>query len=175
MDQDNSSLPPGANGGPAAPQDEGGISIRVLAQYVKDISFENPTAPKSLLPPPEGTPQPTIEVSVDVAARRLADVDFESELTLRAKSMRGGDVLFMVELVYAGVFRIEGAPPEMLEPLLLIEGPRQIFPFARRIVADATRDGGFLPLLIDPVDFAGLYRQQRERQQAKPAEPTASA
>lgn len=171
MEQDNSTpTPAGADG-----QDQKAIGIRVLAQYVKDISFENPTAPNSLLPPPAGTPQPTIEVTVDVAAKRLADVDFESELRINAKSLRGTDTLFLVELVFAGVFRIENAPPEMLEPILLIEAPRQLFPFARRIVADVTRDGGFLPLLIDPVDFATLYRQQRERLQANPPAPTALA
>lgn len=170
MDQDNSAGVTNGDGQAGTPQ---GISMRVLAQYVKDLSFENPTAPNSLFGAPNGAPQPSVEVGVDVAARRLSDTDFESELRVHAKSVRGKDTIFLVELVYSGLFRIEGAPPEMLEPLLLIECPRLLFPFARRIVGDATRDGGFLPLMIDPVDFASLYRQQRERQGQQ--QPTATA
>jgi preprotein translocase subunit SecB len=142
-----------------------GVAVRVVAQYVKDLSFENPQSPGSLL---GGNVAPAIEAQVDVAAKRLGDVDFESELKITVKAKRGEAVVFLVELVYGALFQIQNAPPELLEPILLIECPRLLFPFARRVIADVTRDGGFAPLLIDPIDFARLYegqRAQREGQQ----------
>ena len=142
-----------------------GVGVRVVAQYVKDLSFENPQSPGSLL---GGAVAPAIEASVDVAAKRLGDIDFESELKVTVKAKRGDVTVFLVELVYGALFQIQNAPPELLEPILLIECPRLIFPFARRVVADVTRDGGFAPLLIDPIDFAGLYQAQRAQRAQQP-------
>jgi len=150
------------NIGPQAGAEPVGVVIQVIAQYVKDLSFENPQAPGGLL---GGNVAPSIEASVDVAARRLGDVEFESELKVTARARRGEVTVFLVELVYGALFRIERAPQELLEPILLIECPRLLFPFARRVVADVTRDGGFAPLLIDPIDFASLYQRQRAQRQ----------
>lgn len=133
-------------------------SIRVLAQYVKDMSFENPNAPASLR---EG-PQPKIDLQLDVNARAMEDGSvFEVALKVNATSERDGQVIFVVELVYAGLFQFANLPEDALEPILLAECPRLLFPFARQIVADATQNGGFPPLRLDPVDFGALYMNQR--------------
>ena len=132
-------------------------SISVIAQYVKDLSFENPGAPGSLRP--RGT-QPSINVSVGVQPRPVADNDVEVELRLEARAVDGETTLFAVELVYAGVFRLMNVTQETVNPIMLIECPRLLFPFARQIIADASRDGGFPPLLLDPIDFLTLYRQR---------------
>jgi len=132
------------------------LMIRVLGQYVKDLSFENPNAPDSL----RGQGQPEIDLSVDVRARSLDAETFEVELVLSANAKSDKGPLFIAELTYAGLFSIRNLDERAREPFLLIECPRLIFPFARRILADATRDGGFPPLMLEPVDFAALYRQQ---------------
>lgn len=136
---------------PASPQ------FRVLTQYVSDLSFENPNAPHSLGPVNEG---PKIDVRVDVSVRGLSSTDFEVKLSIGADAKASEGVLFLIELQYCGLFRLENIPEENLQALLLIECPRQIFPFARRIISDVTRDGGFPPLMLDPIDFVGLYQQQ---------------
>lgn len=155
--------------GPSPDNDAVGVAVRVVAQYVKDLSFENPQSPGSLL---GGNVAPAIEASVDVAARKLGEIDFESELKITVRARRGEVIVFLVELVYAALFQIQNAPDDILEPILLIECPRLIFPFARRVVADVTRDGGFAPLLIDPIDFAGLYQRQRN---GRPSAPIGTA
>lgn len=132
--------------------------FRVLTQYISDLSFENPNAPQSLVPGKDG---PQIDIRVDVSVRGLSDTDFEVKLTVGVESKVPQGVMFVVELQYCGLFRLENIPQESLQPMLLIECPRQIFPFARRIIADVTRDGGFPPLLLDPIDFVGLYQQQQ--------------
>ena len=132
-------------------------SLNVLAQYIKDFSFENPNAPNSLTPREKA---PEINININVNANPLSETDFEVELTLEAKAGEGADAMFNIELLYAGVFRVENLPPEALHPAVLIECPRLLFPFARQIVADVTRNGGFPPLLIDPIDFAMLYQQR---------------
>ena len=131
--------------------------MNVLAQYVKDFSFENPHAPHSLRPREK---QPEISININVNPTPLSETDFEVELKLEAKAQDGEEVMFNVELIYAGVFRIQGIPKEALQAAVLIECPRLLFPFARQIVADATRNGSFPPLMIDPVDFAQLFRQR---------------
>lgn len=131
-------------------------TIRVLGQYVKDLSFENPNAPASL----RGGGQPQIDVAVDVRATPLEQDSFEVELVLTAKADRDGAPLFIGELTYGGMFMIQNMDDRARDAFLLIEGPRLIFPFARRILADATRDGGFPPLMLEPIDFAALYRQK---------------
>jgi preprotein translocase subunit SecB len=142
-----------ANGADLAPQ------AGILAQYVKDLSFENPNAPASL----QMQGQPKIEINVNVNARAGAQSTYEVELKIEATARGDEDRLaFQVELLYAGLFRLTGAPPEAIEPFLIVEAPRILFPFARRVVADAVRDGGFPPLMLDPIDFGGLYLQQLE-------------
>jgi preprotein translocase subunit SecB len=110
---------------------------------------------------------PGININVNVNANPIAENDFDVVLTLSAKAADGKDVLFNAELVYGGVFRIEGFPQEHLLPLLFIECPRLLFPFARQIIAEATRNGGFPPLMIDPIDFAQMFQQRMAEEQAK--------
>lgn len=138
--------------------------MNIIAQYIKDLSFENPKAPQSLQP--QG--QPKLDINVNVGATPFNDNQFEVTLTLNATAANDNMTLFAVELVYAGLFRVSGVPQEHLHPFVLIECPRMLFPFARNILADATRNGGFPPLMLDPIDFAGLYRQNLAQQQAKP-------
>jgi preprotein translocase subunit SecB len=145
-------------------------TMRILGQYLKDLSFENPNAPQSLAPQQS---QPDINVAVNVNARNLAPTDFEVELHLDAKASLQGKVVFAGELLYAGVFRLENFPQNMLHPAVLIECPRMLFPFARQILAEATRNGGFPPLMLDPIDFAGMY--QKRMQQSKGEVPIAAA
>lgn len=140
-------------------------SVRVLAQYVKDLSFENPRAPMSLQKKEDQAP---INIGVNVAARGLAETDFEVTLSLNAKAGDGDSINFEVELQYAGVIRVTGLKPEHVQPFLLIEGPRLLFPFARHILADAVRNGGFPPLMIDPIDFVALYRRNLEQRAQNP-------
>ena len=138
-------------------------SMRILGQYLKDLSFENPNAPQSLAPQQA---QPDINIAVNVNARNLQPTDFEVELHLDAKASAAGKVVFAAEILYAGVFRLENFPPQLLHPAVLIECPRMLFPFARQILADATRNGGFPPLMLDPIDFTSMY-QKRMSQQVK--------
>jgi preprotein translocase subunit SecB len=136
-------------------------SMRILGQYLKDLSFENPNAPQSLAPQQT---QPDINISVNVNARNLAPTDFEVELHLDAKATNQGKVVFAAEILYAGIFRMENFPQNMLHPAVLIECPRMLFPFARQILADATRNGAFPPLMLDPIDFAGMYQKRMAAQ-----------
>jgi len=143
------------------PQAGGQPSMRILAQYLKDLSFENPNAPQSLA---SQQAQPDINIAVNVNARNLAPTDFEIELHLDAKATVKEKVVFAAELLYAGVFRLENFPPNLLHPTVLIECPRMLFPFARQILAEATRNGGFPPLMLDPIDFAGMYQKRMQQQ-----------
>lgn len=151
---------------PAGAEAGGAPTLNVLAQFVKDLSFENPGAPQSLT----GRANPSINININVNARPLADEDYEVELALDIKANDKDSVIFAIELKYGGVFRLLNIPQENIQPLLLIECPRILFPFARQIVAGASRDGGFPPLMIDPIDFAALYRQ-RAGQQAPQQQP----
>jgi preprotein translocase subunit SecB len=155
------------NGGPQAPA--AGPQIGVLAQYVKDFSFENPNAPRSMAPSGQ---QPTINIQVNVDAAPMSGSDFEVTLRLEGKAEAQGMLLFGFELVFAGAFRIQNVPADSLQPVVLIECPRLLFPFAREIVATAVRNGGFAPLLLDPIDFVSLYRQRvAAAQPAAPPQP----
>jgi preprotein translocase subunit SecB len=138
-------------------------SLRILGQYLKDLSFENPNAPQALAPQQN---QPDINISVNVNARNLAPTDFEVELHLDAKATVEDKVIFAAELVYAGTFRLENFPQQMMHPAVLIECPRILFPFARQILAEATRNGGFPPLMLDPIDFASMYQKRMQQQSA---------
>ena len=161
------------NGGPqpegaAPPAQQGAMpQLNVLAQYIKDFSFENPNAPRSLQPSAQ---QPGISIQINVNATPLTDPDLEVELRIEGKAELNGSVLFAFELSYAGVFRIQNVPQDSYHPIVMIECPRMLFPFAREIISNAVRNGGFPPLLIDPVDFVGLYRQKiAENQGQTPA------
>ena len=135
----------------------GAPALNALGQYLKDLSFENPNAPRSLAPPDK---PPNIQVQVNVDAKQLAPTDFEVSLKLDAKAGEGADVLFKLDLEYAGVFRLTNIPQEQVHPIVMIECPRLLFPYVRQIVSDATRDGGFPALFLDPIDFVGLYQQK---------------
>ena len=148
--------PAGGNGGPGGEPMQAPITVN--AQYLKDFSFENPNAPQSL----GQTTPPAIEVGVNVGTRNLAPGVFEVTLALNGTAKRGDQTVFIAELTYAGVFTLQGIPEEHVRPVLLIECPRLLFPFARNILADATREGGYPPLLLQPVDFVDLYRRQVE-------------
>ncbi|HEY8383926.1 MAG TPA: protein-export chaperone SecB [Microvirga sp.] len=132
-------------------------TLNALAQYAKDFSFENPNAPRSLQPQEKG---PQINLQVNVNAKQLAEADFEVDITLEGDAKVDAEVLFAFELTYSGVFRVQNIPQDQLHPVVMIECPRLLFPFARQIVADAVRNGGFPPLYIDPIDFVALYRQR---------------
>lgn len=154
-----------------AAKEEMAPQMNILAQYVKDLSFENPHAPNSLRPREKS---PEISININVNPTPLSETDFEVELKLDAKASEGDEVLFNVELIYAGVFRMQGIPQEAMQAAVLIECPRLLFPFARQIMADATRNGSFPPLMIDPVDFAQLFRQRMAEQQAASGQVPAS-
>lgn len=140
--------------------------INTLAQYTRDFSFENPNAPRSLGPQERG---PNISVQVNVNAQQLAESDFEVSLKLEGSAGDGADTLFRFELDYRGIFRVANFPDEQVHPVVMIECPRILFPFARQIVADAVHNGGFPPLYLDPIDFAGLYMQRAQEQQSESA------
>src|SRR5262244_4053750 len=157
----------GGNGGPAPGQSapQGQAQLSVLGQYIKDFSFENPNAPRSLAP---SETQPAINIAINVGVQQLGQAEYEVSLKLEGKAENSGTVLFAFDLTFAGMFRLQNVPAEHLQPLLLIECPRLLFPFAREIIATAVRNGGFAPLLLDPIDFVGLYRQRMAAGQAAP-------
>jgi len=134
--------------------------IMVNAQYVKDLSFENPGAPKMLMELKEA---PDVNVNVDVKAQKYGDNVYEVSLVVEAKASHKNETVFVVECTYAGVFTLNNIPEDQVQPVLLVECPRLLFPYARAVVSDATREGGFAPLMIAPIDFAGLYLQQQQQ------------
>ena len=136
--------------------------ITINVQYVKDLSFENPNAPASLVQ----QESPDVELRVDVGARQLGPNLFEVLLSINASAKHADDVAFLVECAYAGVVTLN-VPEEHLQPVLLIEVPRLLFPFARSIVANAVRDGGFPPLMVQPIDFLDLFRRRMAAAQAE--------
>lgn len=143
----------------AAPQ----VKMSVLAQFVRDMSFENMVAQKGIT---GADVQPDIQVAVSLDARKRAadhQYDIVTKFKVTSKNKANDETLFLLEVDYGGVFHVEGVPEEQLHPFLLIECPRLLFPFVRRIISDVTRDGGFPPLNIDTVDFLALYRQEMAR------------
>ena len=145
--------------------------MNILAQYVRDLSFENILAQKGV----DGELNPEIQVNVNIdAKKRTTDNQFDVIVKLRvdSKSKNTNNVLFVLELDYGGVFQIENIPDDQLHPYLLIECPRMLFPFLRRIVSDITRDGGFPPLNLENIDFLKLYRQEIERRKQEDEKPT---
>ena len=132
-------------------------SINAMVQYTKDFSFENPNAPRSLGPQEK---PPNISIQVNVNARQVAEADFEVNILLEGSAGEGAGLLFKFELDYAGLFRLRNIAANDMHPVVMIECPRLLFPFARQIIAEAVRGGGFPPLYIDPIDFAALYRKR---------------
>ena len=157
-----SDTPENGAAAPEAPAAAPQVSSRVLAQYIRDMSFENILAQKGVT----GDAQPEIQVQVNLDARkRKPDGQFEviTKLNITSKTKEKGEPLFVLELEYAGVFEVQGVPEEQMHPYLLIECPRITFPFLRRIVSDVTRDGGFPPLNLETIDFLALYRSELAR------------
>lgn len=140
--------------------------LSVVGQYIKDFSFENPNAPKSLV---AGQEAPQINIQINVNAAPMSDTDIEVVLMVSGKAETGGSLMFNFELAFGGVFRIRNVPQESLNAVVLIECPRLLFPFAREIIATTVRNGGFPPLLLDPVDFVALYRQKMAQMPAAEA------
>ncbi|WP_299349174.1 protein-export chaperone SecB [uncultured Shimia sp.] len=156
------------NGAAQAPQ----IRMNVLAQFIRDMSFENILAQKRV----QGEVQPDVQVQVNLdAQKREAEHQYEvtTKLNITSKAKETGEEMFILELEYAGIFHIEGVPDDQIHPFLLIECPRLLFPFLRRIVSDVTRDGGFPPLNLENIDFMQLYRQEAARRQAEMPQGTA--
>jgi preprotein translocase subunit SecB len=130
-------------------------NFQVMAQYIKDLSFENPGAPSNM------TARPNIEFSVDLQARRGDAELFEVEMKLRVTAKNEDKPLFLLELAYAGLFRLVNIPEDAMQQVLLIQAPFMLFPFARRIIADVVRDGGMPPLMIEPIDFVALFQAKQ--------------
>lgn len=146
--------------------------INVIGQYIKDLSFENPNAPQSLREPGKN---PNIQINFNVQVQSIGDNVYEVELRMEAQAKSETGVLYNLELVYAGGFVLRNLPAEAIQPILFIECPALLFPYIRRLVSDMTREGGFPPLLIDPIDFAALYRQRlAQQQQQQPQSPEAT-
>jgi preprotein translocase subunit SecB len=151
----------GAAGADAGQQQQTPPRLSILTQYVKDLSFENPRAPNAM----QSGQRPEIQINVDTRGRPVEGDRYEAELQINVNAKSDGETVFVCELTYGGLFAIANMPDNAVQPVLMIECPRLLFPFARRVIADATRDGGFPPLMIDPIDFLGLYRQRLQQQQ----------
>ena len=137
-------------------------SLSLVGQYIRDLSFESPGAPGSIM---LGQGNPTFSVGINVGVRKQADEVYAVEITLNAKADRDNAVLFVVELVYGGVYRIRNVPEQQLSQVLMIECPRLIFPFARQVLASVTQQGGFPPLMMEPVNFTQVYLQSLQQMQ----------
>jgi preprotein translocase subunit SecB len=154
----------GANGGGAPHPAQAGDSaqspqVNVLGQYIKDLSFESPDASRFLRGPGKN---PNLQLNFNVQVRNISEEAFEVALAIEGEARSDEGVLYKLELIYAGAFLLRNLPQEAIQPILYIECPALLFPFARRLVADLSREGGFPPLLLDPIDFAGLYRRRGE-------------
>lgn len=148
-----------ANGGDKTPQ------VGIVSQYVKDLSFENPNAPAVY----QWQGQPKIDVQFNIGTQKVGEDVHEVVLKIEVTAQAEERSAFQVELVYAGLFHLRNIPEEQLQPFLLAEAPRLLFPFARRIISDAAVDGGFPPLMLDPIDFGALYMQRAAQIQADTA------
>lgn len=151
---EESNQPEAGNGADA---EQGGPPMVIAAQYIKDLSFENPLGPEALASLAEA---PNVEIEINTNVRPLADKTYEVTLLMRGEAKASDKTIFIVELTYGGVIQIGDLPEETIEPVLYIDAPRHLFPFARSIIANVTRDGGFPPMMINPIDFATLYLQQ---------------
>ena len=142
-----------SNGADTGPQ------AGMLSQYVKDLSFENPNAPAVY----QWQGQPQIDIQFNIASAQVGEDAYEVTLKIEAKAVAADKVAFQVELSFAGLFALRNVPEDQMQPFLLAEAPRILFPFARRVLADTVRDGGFPPLLLEPIDFGQLYLAQAEQ------------
>ncbi len=147
---------PAASAATAQPQQ---VQVRIAGQYIKDLSFENPNIGKLITGAPEN---PNLDVEINVGIAELGANLYESAIQFKAQAKTKDLVIYEFEIVYGGAFHIENAPPGALEPMLFVNCPSLLFPFLRRIVADVTREGGFPPLLLDPVDFGALYMRKKQ-------------
>ena len=163
---DTTAAPPAASDDSAATE----TGIRIIAQFVRDFSFESPHAPDSLR---AGGAPPAIDMGVEMNARGRQDGLFEVDLKLSARATRDEQPVFHIEVMYGGLFHIAGVPEDQLEQVLLIECPRFLFPYARRLISDVTTEGGFPPFLIDPIDFGAVYASRKA--QAAVGEPVGNA
>ena len=155
-----------AAGAETARPQQSAPSFNLTGQYIRDLSFENPGAPASIL---AGGANPTFNVGINVGVKKQTDDVYAVEITLKAKAERDQTVLFNVELIYGGIFRLRNVPENQLAPLLMVECPRLIFPFARQVLASVTQQGGFPPLMMEPVDFNAIYVQNLRALQAQQA------
>jgi preprotein translocase subunit SecB len=157
---DETSTPQAPNDGPQNDgQDNSAPAVGVIAQYIKDFSFENPNAPRTLQAAQQNAPK--IEVNVGVNARKLSEDVYEVELKIDITARIEEDVAYVVDLLYSGLFGARNLPNDVLEQFLIITAPGLLFPFARRILSDAIRDGGFPELNLQPIDFGQLYLQRQ--------------
>ncbi|MBT5074559.1 MAG: protein-export chaperone SecB [Kordiimonadaceae bacterium] len=141
--------------------EENEIQITILGQYIKDLSFENPTPAQTIQK--LATEKPTMSINVNLNAQQAGEDIYEVDLKITATAKSNEDTAFVAELLYSGLFGIKNLPEDQLQPFLMVEAPRQTFPFARRILSDVTRDGGFPPLMLEPIDFASLYHSQLQQ------------
>lgn len=169
---ENDTPTPEATGAAAAADPQKAPQISIVGQYIRDLSFENPEAPKSIQ---SAMTAPQFNVGINVGVKKQEDDIYAVELSINAKAEREKDVLFSVELIYGGLFRVSNVPEQQLPLFLMIECPRLIFPFARQIIATVTQSGGFPPMLMEPVDFAQIYRQNLQRMAQTQAAAAASA
>jgi preprotein translocase subunit SecB len=138
--------------------------MQIVAQFIKDLSFENPGAAANI------TQRPQIELGVDLNARKMDEEHFEVELKIRVNATHESKPLFLLEVAYAGIFRLQNIPDAgTQQAILLIQGPHLLFPFVRRVVADVVRDGGMPPLMIEPIDFVALYQARAAQANGMPA------
>jgi len=153
--------PENTNGSEAEHQ---GPMLQILAQYTKDASFENPNAPDSLR---SGQEAPTFNINIEIGRQMLSDDTVEVVLMLKVDARRGEHITYIAELEYAGLFAFKGTNVDEIQPLILIECPRLLFPFARQIMANMTQNGGFMPIMLEPPDFVGMFRNEIERRSAE--------
>ncbi len=158
--------PPNAGAAAGAEDQPRQIEAQILGQFVKDLSFENPNVDRLLKGPSEA---PAIKLEINVRGRGVQEDLYESAIEFKAVASTKEGTIYDLELVYAGLFRLRNVPPEMLEPFLVINCPTLIFPFLRRLVADLTREGGYPPLLLDPIDFAQLFMRRKNELAGQPA------
>ena len=151
---------------PAAPGQQMGQQLIINAQYIKDLSFENPNIEKLIKEPGD---QPNLQLAINVSAKSVGPSLYESSIDFNAQATNKHGEIYQLELVYAGLFNIQNIPEQALEPFLLVNCPSILFPFVRRLVADLTREGGFPPLLLDPFDFAALYMRRQQELRAEAA------
>jgi len=137
------------------------IQITILGQYIKDLSFENPTPAQTIQK--MAVEKPAMNINVNLNAQQVGEDIYEVDLKITATAKSDDETAFVAELLYSGLFGIKNLPEDQLQPFLMVEAPRQTFPFARRILSDVTRDGGFPPLMLEPIDFAGLYHSQLQQ------------